>query len=202
MAIPEVGDQVMIGFQHNHPDRPFVFGGMFHGKVGAGGGAGNNVRSFSSKSGNIIKLNDGAGIEIKDKAGNHVTLSGTGNLTTEISADYTEKIGGSQTTDIANINTINIGSKEGGGANSVLKLDSAGNVSITCDTEIKFETGASCITLYSDGCIKIVGKNITIDGSESVCNNSAKEVHIKGSGTAEAKFNGTTIINGSQVDIK
>ena len=24
MAIPEVGDQVTINFQHNHPDRPFV----------------------------------------------------------------------------------------------------------------------------------------------------------------------------------
>lgn len=23
-TIPEVGDQVMVGFVHNHPDRPFV----------------------------------------------------------------------------------------------------------------------------------------------------------------------------------
>lgn len=34
VAIPEVGDQVMVGFVHNHPDRPFVMGGMFHGQVG------------------------------------------------------------------------------------------------------------------------------------------------------------------------
>nr|WP_317619144.1 phage baseplate assembly protein V [Chryseobacterium foetidum] len=31
VAIPEVGDQVMVDFVHNHPDRPFVMGGMFHG---------------------------------------------------------------------------------------------------------------------------------------------------------------------------
>ncbi|WP_246005114.1 hypothetical protein [Kaistella antarctica] len=24
----------MVGFVHNHPDRPFVMGGMFHGQVG------------------------------------------------------------------------------------------------------------------------------------------------------------------------
>ncbi|WP_407405567.1 hypothetical protein [Chryseobacterium sp.] len=95
-------------------------------------------------------MNDGAGIEIKDKAGNHVTLSGTGNLTTEISADYTENIGGNQTTNITTANTINIDSKDGGGANSVLKLDNAGNVSVTCDTEIKFETGLSSITMKKD----------------------------------------------------
>gem|GEM_PF-3177017 len=36
VAIPEVGDQVMVGFVHNHPDRPFVMGGMFHGQIALG----------------------------------------------------------------------------------------------------------------------------------------------------------------------
>ncbi|WP_047790883.1 phage baseplate assembly protein V, partial [Tenacibaculum mesophilum] len=35
--IPEVGDQVMVGFEHNDPNRPFVMGSMFTGKNGAGG---------------------------------------------------------------------------------------------------------------------------------------------------------------------
>ncbi|WP_373287835.1 phage baseplate assembly protein V [Pedobacter psychrotolerans] len=43
LKIPEVGDQVMLGFVHNHPDRPFVMGGMFHGGVGLGGGADNRI---------------------------------------------------------------------------------------------------------------------------------------------------------------
>src|SRR5690606_20358442 len=30
--IPEAGDQVMVGFVHQHPDRPFVMGGVFHGR--------------------------------------------------------------------------------------------------------------------------------------------------------------------------
>ena len=35
--IPEVDDQVMVGFVHSHPDRPYVMGGLFHGKIGSGG---------------------------------------------------------------------------------------------------------------------------------------------------------------------
>jgi uncharacterized protein involved in type VI secretion and phage assembly len=35
MSIPEVGDQVIVNFVHQHPDRPFVMGGMFHGGIGA-----------------------------------------------------------------------------------------------------------------------------------------------------------------------
>ncbi|QDP84760.1 hypothetical protein FNJ88_04040 [Chryseobacterium sp. SNU WT5] len=201
MSIPEVGDQVMVGFQHQLPDRPFVMGSMFHGKVGGGGGAGNNIKSISGKSGNVICLNDGAGIEIKDKNGNHVTLSGDGDVTTEVSNNNTEKIGVNRTINVGTNNTINIGSKDGGGANAVLKMDSAGNVSITCDKEIKFKTGSSSITLYEDGCIDIEGLNISIKGTKSVCNSSDGEVHIKGSGSAEALFKGTTKITGSQVDI-
>ncbi|WP_394334052.1 phage baseplate assembly protein V [Chryseobacterium polytrichastri] len=34
--ISEVEDQVMVNFQHGHPDRPFVMGGMFHGGTGLG----------------------------------------------------------------------------------------------------------------------------------------------------------------------
>lgn len=79
-------------------------------------------------------------------------------------------------------------------------MDSGGNVSVTCDTEIKFETGSSSITLYSDGCINIKGKTITIDGSDNVFVKS-KNTDLKGSGTAHANLNGNTTITGGQVDI-
>ena len=34
--IPEKGDQVLVGFRHNNPNRPFVFGSLFNGKSGGG----------------------------------------------------------------------------------------------------------------------------------------------------------------------
>ncbi len=82
VAIPEIGDQVMIGFVHNHPDRPYVMGGLFHGKIGGGGGSGNNVKSLSSKSGHTVELNDGGGITIKDKTGgNMIVVDGNDTIT-------------------------------------------------------------------------------------------------------------------------
>lgn len=192
MAIPEVGDQVMVAFQHNHPDRPFVMGGMFHGKVGVGGGPSNNVRSFSSKSGNIIQLNDGAGIEIKDKNKNHVTLDGDGNLNTKISLDYTENVGGNQTTNITKNHELNIDINSTtnvkdtltiniGGCQSFLSMDKDGNISLESNTNIKLKVGTS-----------------SIDISATKISITSDEVDIKGGG-ATANFKGDTTIKGGKI---
>ncbi len=202
MAIPEVGDQVMVGFQHNHPDRPFALGGMFHGKVGAGGGAGNNIKSLSSKSGNIICLNDGAGIEIKDRNGNFVTLSGTGDVTTQVSNDNQEDIGNSHTTNVATRSTVNVGKDE-----SVFTMDNGGNIGLKSNSEIKLETGESSIIMDSEGNITIKGINITIEGSVVKINGSTSVTADNSSGSAcsASAINITpgviSINNPNQVDI-
>ena len=79
---PEVGDQVMVGFVHNHPDRPFVMGGMFHGETALGGGAQNHMRSFQTKSGIKVLMNDNEkSVTILHPSGNTYFMDGAGNIT-------------------------------------------------------------------------------------------------------------------------
>jgi type VI secretion system secreted protein VgrG len=94
VAIPEVGDQVMVGFVHNHPDRPFVMGGMFHGQVGLGGGANNSVKSIQTRSGHRIVFTEDESIVITDKSGNEIHLDTTGsniNITAPETMTFTAK---------------------------------------------------------------------------------------------------------------
>ncbi|WP_189457415.1 type VI secretion system Vgr family protein, partial [Aquimarina muelleri] len=56
--IPEVGDQVMVGFRYNDPNRPFVLGSLFNGSTGAGGKDQNNYKSIITRSGHTIEFND------------------------------------------------------------------------------------------------------------------------------------------------
>ncbi|WPO89181.1 type VI secretion system Vgr family protein [Chryseobacterium sp. HR92] len=95
MAIPEEGDQVVVNFAHQHPDRPFVMGGMFHGGVGGGGGTGNNIKSLSSKSGHTMSLDDGGGITVRDKDQNSVFLDGAGNISIDSKISITLTCGSS-----------------------------------------------------------------------------------------------------------
>jgi hypothetical protein len=57
-------------------------------------------------------LNDGGGITIKDKNKNSVVLSGSGDITTTVSNNSTEK---GVTINTGSTHTVNVGSKEGGG---------------------------------------------------------------------------------------
>ena len=78
VAIPEVGDQVMVNFVHNHPDRPFVMGGMFHGGIGLGGGMSNRVKSIQTRSGHRVVFTEDESIVITDKSGNEIHLDTKG----------------------------------------------------------------------------------------------------------------------------
>ncbi|MCF2220014.1 phage baseplate assembly protein V [Chryseobacterium sp. PS-8] len=165
MAIPEVGDQVIVNFVHQHPDRPFVMGGMFHGAIGAGGGAGNNIKSLSSRSGNKLELDDGAGsVFLTDQGGANMKFDGAGNAVINANLNKTVNVGTANTVNAGSTNIINVGSKEGGGANSKISMDKAGNISLECDTNVTIKTGASSITLNSDGTIIVKGKIIGIGG--------------------------------------
>ena len=94
VAIPEVGDQVMVGFVHNHPDRPFVMGGMFHGGTALGGGVDNHLKSIQTRSGIRVLMNDADGsVTIIDPSGNNYFMDGKGNITVTSPKNMTFNVG-------------------------------------------------------------------------------------------------------------
>lgn len=86
--VPEIGEEVMVGFEMNNAERPFIIGTLYNG-TGApdekwstkkDGGTQNNIRAIRTRNGHTILFNDKgeAGlIEIYDNKNNtyHITLS-------------------------------------------------------------------------------------------------------------------------------
>ncbi|UKB84999.1 phage baseplate assembly protein V [Chryseobacterium sp. MEBOG06] len=160
MAIPEVGDQVIINFVHQHPDRPFVMGGMFHGRVGAGGGVGNNIKSLSSRSGNKLELNDGEGsVYLTDQGGANMKFDGAGNATTNANSNHTVNAGSK--------NTINVGGKKDAPPQCILEMDSAGNITLDGKTSLTITIGESILKMLADGTVTLNGKNVKMESTET-----------------------------------
>ncbi|WP_241693981.1 phage baseplate assembly protein V, partial [Capnocytophaga canis] len=184
VAIPEIGDQVMVGFIHNHPDRPYVMGSLFHGKVGSGGGSGNNVKSLSSKSGHTIELNDAGGITIRDKQGNKTVLDGAGNVSVDAQSTISLKTG-----------------------ESSILLDSSGmitikgkDISVEGTNSVKAKIGDNDYVQVTSGKIDIVSTDIAITGEEKA-SVSAKQTTITGDSKATLTSQGPTTLEGAIVKL-
>ena len=153
--IPEVGDQVMLGFRYNDPNRPFVIGSIFNGTTGAGGKEKNNIKSLSSKSGNIIKLDDNKGsVYISDKGTANIRFDGAGNATTNANVNHNINAG--------NKHSIKVGATKEQPPQTTLAMNADGSIVLDGKTSITLKVDENTITLNKEG-IKISSAQGTID---------------------------------------
>lgn len=97
--IPEVDDEVLVGFEHGDVRLPYVLGSLWNGKdkpPEKNDDGKNNLRAIKSRSGHLIRLDDTdrqGKIEIIDaSAKNKITISTKDNsITIEADADITIK---------------------------------------------------------------------------------------------------------------
>lgn len=145
--IPEVDEEVIIGFDNGNAERPFVFGAMFNGKASAGlGGAGNFMKGLQTPSGNKLQMNDKDGsVKMTDKGGASMKMDGAGNVAHNSAASH----------------AVNVGGKKGN-PQSLIKADSGGNITIDGKTSITLKVGDNSITISGSGITASAGKG-TID---------------------------------------
>ena len=176
--VPEKEDQVMIGFEHDNPDRPFVMGSVYHGKKTPQYATDDNsIKAIHTKSGHRILFQEGDDSMISiitkdDKSSIVLSLNGDGeiNVTTKGVLNLKGK-------------TINI---EGDELN--IKMDSAINMEAGQDLTAK----GMNLALSADQDASVSGMTAKMEGQT--------EVGISG---AQAKVEGqaTTTIKGGMVQI-
>lgn len=195
VTIPEVGDHVMVGFRYNDPNRPYVTGSLFHGKIGNGGGEGNNTKSFSSKSGNKLELNDKEGsMYLTDHGSANMKFDGSGNATTNANSTHTVNVGST--------NTINVGAKKDTPAQSVFEMDDEGNISLTGTKKLTITIGNSSFTMLEDGTIAVNGKDITVNGGNNISLNATPKEGGAGSIDISSTGGDITMSNDQNINIK
>ena len=88
--IPEINEEVLIGFEGGNAEHPYMMGSLYNGggKAGAFKSETNDIKAIKTRSGHTFELNDANGSEsitITDKNGNIITID-TANNNITISA--------------------------------------------------------------------------------------------------------------------
>lgn len=158
LVIPEINDQVMLGFRYGDPNRAFVLGSLYNGgNITAGK---QNRNSLVSRMGSKMIMDDNDGsLQLTDKGGVDMRFDGAGNAVTQI----------------AKQNTIGVGEN----GESMFKMDAKGNIALNGKESLKITVGDSVFEMLSDGTIKVNGKVITVN-AETSTEISAANNHIAG----------------------
>jgi type VI secretion system secreted protein VgrG len=194
--IPEVGDQVIVGFRYNDPDRPFVMGSIFHGSTGAGGSDANHMKSIATRSGHLVEFNDGPsghGITITDinkniihidTAGNNITITAnenmtlnaknmqinvTENLDIQAGNDISTMVGNNMNTQISVNNHVSVGAD--------YSLNAANITEIAADAH-KSEATNITKTASSELTYNSTGGSVTKHAAKTINNNSGEKSNL------------------------
>ncbi|WP_330454934.1 MULTISPECIES: VgrG-related protein [unclassified Streptomyces] len=181
--IPEVGDEVLVGFEQGQLDRPYVLAGLYNGKDRPGGGGAGastpeapgggelvdpttgavNRRAFASKSGNQLELLDAAngpqGVRLR---------TGDGKLTIDLDRRGTAVV-------INSDGSVTIEAKEQVSVTAAkgVALDAGRgeltltgeSVTLTARNGVALNGGNGKVALSTDGTVEVHGGQVTLDGT-------------------------------------
>lgn len=178
--IPEVGEEVLVGFEGGNAEKPFVLGAMYNGGASSGYAAETNkIKAIHTRSGHIIKFTEDESIIITDKSGNEIQLDTVGsNINISAPNDINISAGGNMTLSAGK--NVSIGAGE--------------NISSTAANDI-MQSATGNITEISDNRTEIVEKDYTKLSDTS--NTQAQEISIMSAVESMTLQSGKTIENNS-----
>ena len=162
--IPEVGDQVLLGFRHGDPARPYVMGSLFNGTTGKGGFDSNHKKSLTTRRGSTITFDDTA----------HTILL----QTTRANKIFIDELNGTITISSAeevNVNTknVNINASENMnvnvGKNFTMQVGEQSSVSIEKDSSVSVN-GNAMQNVGKDNHTYIAGDHISHIDKDTILN--------------------------------
>jgi type VI secretion system secreted protein VgrG len=93
--VPEIGEEVLIGFEGGNAERPYVMGTNYNGSESSGyNTSGNDQKVIHTRSGTKMIFNDAEGsVFIEDPSGNTWKMDGQGNISVNAPKNFTVNAG-------------------------------------------------------------------------------------------------------------
>ena len=171
---------IIVGFVHNHPDRPFVMGGMFHGGTALGGGVNNHMRSIQTKSGIKVLMNDDEkSVTILDPSGNTYFMDGNGNIEVTAPNDITFTAGKNMNINVGENMTTTVGMNQSDSVGMNKSTSVTMNITETAGANI-WQNATLDYSLNATNIMKIASENYTYDATD-IHKNAAEGIEVAAS---------------------
>ncbi|WP_395074429.1 type VI secretion system Vgr family protein [Flavobacterium sp.] len=110
--IPEIGEEVLVGFENNNAEKPYVLGAMYNGNEKSGFATPNNdFKVTQTRTGIKIVMNDASkSLLAEDPSGNSIFMDGQGNMTLNAPKNMTINVGEDLTINVGKNMTTTVGS--------------------------------------------------------------------------------------------
>lgn len=170
--VPSIGDQVMVGFEHNNPERPFVIGALPHGKNSA-------IDTSKPEEEKHISVDSGSTLTFIEKP----TLK-------EIYVKVDDK------------NFVQISVPSGSGTITVqsskdILVKATAKVTVEAPT---IELSGTTVTIEGKQAVNIKGAQVKIEATAQM-NVKGNMTDVEGTGVMNVKSSGMTTVKGSMVMI-
>jgi type VI secretion system secreted protein VgrG len=220
VAIPRIGQEVVVDFLEGDPDQPLIVGRVYNGELMPpytlpAGGVVSGLKSNSTKGGggyNEISMNDTKGKELitihgqydmqstiehdrTESIGNDETVSIGANRTESVTKNESISIGGTRTESVDKDESISIG---GGRTESVAKdesLEVQGNRAATIGKNEQITISGDRTQNVSKGDKLDVGKTLEVNAGDSIALTT-------GSASLTMKKDGTIVLKGKDISIE
>lgn len=108
--IPEIGEEVLVGFESGNAEKPFVMGTHYNGSETSGYHTSNNdLKAFKTRSGIENISNDAEGSwKQSTPDGNFLQFDGQGNATLNVPKDLLIQVGGNLTINVGENQTVTV----------------------------------------------------------------------------------------------
>lgn len=177
--MPEKGEKVIVGFEHNNAEKPYVIGSVYNEAQQSGHTHSNNdIKVFRTSSGTRLIFDDSKGaIKIYDKSGSYIKMDGSGNIEICAGKNLTIKAG----------EAMKIESKKD------MELVTEQNLKQTVKQKLTLKADQDAIVESSANIKMAATQDIKVDATSNLSMNGVK---IKAKGTAGVE------IDGAQIQIK
>ncbi|MBC7796093.1 MAG: type VI secretion system tip protein VgrG [Pyrinomonadaceae bacterium] len=201
VAIPRIGQEVVVEFLEGDPDRPIIVGNVynpdqmppyelpsnshtmgFKSNSTKGGGGHNEIVIIDGKAGEMVRIH--AQKDMRTKVLNNDRQHVVVDRRVRVDGKHDETIKGNMSTTVtegSQTNAVVAGTQANVVNKDVLFKSESGQILIEASTQITLKVGKSTIFMNEDGLIEIVGKSIRLIASEQIISNAAAENVVNGS---------------------